>query len=141
MVIISCSLYLSYSTGDFPPKYCLPVTYITSLACNVFCLLFLQLFFVIVLLFAPPARQICNANDRYRGADASAEGVQRDLLPMIEGSTISTKHGNVKTDFVLFIASGAFHTCKPSDLLAELQVTSSTILHYTLRARSSDHFF
>ncbi|CAM9682551.1 unnamed protein product, partial [Sphacelaria rigidula] len=67
--------------------------------------------------------QICNPGDRYRGADASAEGVQRDLLPMIEGSTVSTKHGNVKTDFILFIASGAFHTCKPSDLLAELQAS------------------
>lgn len=57
----------------------------------------------------------------YRGADASSEGVQRDLLPLIEGSTISTKHGNVNTDFILFIASGAFHSSKPSDLLAELQ--------------------
>jgi len=50
----------------------------------------------------------------YRGADASSEGVQRDLLPLIEGSAISTKHGNVNTDFILFIASGAFHTSKPS---------------------------
>lgn len=57
----------------------------------------------------------------YRGADASAEGVQRDLLPLIEGCTISTKFGNVNTDFILFISSGAFHECKPSDLLAELQ--------------------
>lgn len=57
----------------------------------------------------------------YRGADASSEGVQRDLLPLIEGSTISTKYGNVNTDFILFIASGAFHSSKPSDLLAELQ--------------------
>jgi ATP-dependent HslUV protease ATP-binding subunit HslU len=57
----------------------------------------------------------------YRGADASSEGVQRDLLPLIEGSTINTKHGNVNTDFILFIASGAFHAAKPSDLLAELQ--------------------
>ena len=47
--------------------------------------------------------------------------MQRDLLPLIEGSTISTKHGNVNTDFILFIASGAFHSSKPSDLLAELQ--------------------
>jgi len=54
-------------------------------------------------------------------ADASAEGVQRDLLPLIEGSTINTKFGNVVTDHILFIASGAFHSCKPSDLLAELQ--------------------
>jgi ATP-dependent HslUV protease ATP-binding subunit HslU len=55
------------------------------------------------------------------GADASAEGVQRDLLPLIEGSTISTKYGNVKTDHILFVCSGAFHQAKPSDLLAELQ--------------------
>lgn len=57
----------------------------------------------------------------HRGADASSEGVQRDLLPLIEGSSIQTKHGNVNTDFILFIASGAFHSTKPSDLLAELQ--------------------
>jgi len=57
----------------------------------------------------------------YRGADASSEGVQRDLLPIIEGSAVSTKHGNVNTDYILFIASGAFHSSKPSDLLAELQ--------------------
>eukprot|EP01036_Dinobryon_divergens_P022744 gene22744-31031_t len=57
----------------------------------------------------------------HRGADASSEGVQRDLLPLIEGSTFSTKYGNVNTDFILFIASGAFHASKPSDLLAELQ--------------------
>jgi len=55
------------------------------------------------------------------GADASAEGVQRDLLPLIEGCSIATKHGNVKTDHMLFVCSGAFHSCKPSDLLAELQ--------------------
>ena len=60
-------------------------------------------------------------NGDYRGADASSEGVQRDLLPLIEGSTISTKHGNVNTDFILFICSGAFHSVKPADLLAELQ--------------------
>jgi ATP-dependent HslUV protease ATP-binding subunit HslU len=64
--------------------------------------------------------KICSSGD-YRGADASAEGVQRDLLPLIEGSCITTKHGNVNTDFILFIASGAFHSVKPSDLLAELQ--------------------
>ena len=55
------------------------------------------------------------------GADVSREGVQRDLLPLIEGTTVSTKHGSVKTDHVLFIASGAFHLAKPSDLLPELQ--------------------
>jgi ATP-dependent HslUV protease ATP-binding subunit HslU len=56
-----------------------------------------------------------------RGADVSREGVQRDLLPLIEGTTVSTKHGPVKTDHILFIASGAFHLAKPSDLLPELQ--------------------
>ncbi len=55
------------------------------------------------------------------GADVSREGVQRDLLPLIEGTTVSTKHGTVKTDHILFIASGAFHIAKPSDLLPELQ--------------------
>jgi len=55
------------------------------------------------------------------GADVSREGVQRDLLPLIEGTTVSTKHGPVKTDHILFIASGAFHLAKPSDLLPELQ--------------------
>jgi ATP-dependent HslUV protease ATP-binding subunit HslU len=56
-----------------------------------------------------------------KGGDVSREGVQRDLLPLIEGTTVSTKHGPVKTDHILFIASGAFHYAKPSDLLAELQ--------------------
>jgi ATP-dependent HslUV protease ATP-binding subunit HslU len=56
-----------------------------------------------------------------RGADVSREGVQRDLLPLIEGTTVSTKYGPIKTDFILFIASGAFHVAKPADLLPELQ--------------------
>jgi ATP-dependent HslUV protease ATP-binding subunit HslU len=56
-----------------------------------------------------------------RGADVSREGVQRDLLPLVEGTTVATKHGPVKTDHILFIASGAFHVSKPSDLLPELQ--------------------
>ncbi len=60
-------------------------------------------------------------NAEARGADVSREGVQRDLLPLIEGTTVSTKHGSVKTDHILFIASGAFHIAKPSDLLPELQ--------------------
>ena len=58
---------------------------------------------------------------RRSGADVSREGVQRDLLPLIEGTTVSTKHGPVKTDHILFIASGAFHLAKPADLLPELQ--------------------
>jgi ATP-dependent HslUV protease ATP-binding subunit HslU len=57
----------------------------------------------------------------YQGADVSREGVQRDLLPLIEGCTVSTKHGMVRTDHMLFIASGAFHLAKPSDLIPELQ--------------------
>jgi ATP-dependent HslUV protease ATP-binding subunit HslU len=61
------------------------------------------------------------AREGARGADVSREGVQRDLLPLIEGTTVSTKHGPVKTDHVLFVASGAFHVAKPSDLLPELQ--------------------
>jgi ATP-dependent HslUV protease ATP-binding subunit HslU len=61
------------------------------------------------------------ARDGRVGGDVSREGVQRDLLPLIEGTTVSTKHGPVKTDHILFIASGAFHMSKPSDLLPELQ--------------------
>jgi ATP-dependent HslUV protease ATP-binding subunit HslU len=57
----------------------------------------------------------------FRGGDVSREGVQRDLLPLIEGTTVSTKYGPVKTDYILFIASGAFHVAKPADLLPELQ--------------------
>ncbi|MCB4767349.1 ATP-dependent protease ATPase subunit HslU [Ancylobacter sp. Lp-2] len=60
-------------------------------------------------------------SERRGGADVSREGVQRDLLPLIEGTTVSTKHGPLKTDHILFIASGAFHVSKPSDLLPELQ--------------------
>lgn len=64
--------------------------------------------------------KICARAER-QGADVSREGVQRDLLPLIEGTTVSTKHGAIKTDHILFIASGAFHVAKPSDLLPELQ--------------------
>ncbi len=62
-----------------------------------------------------------SAREGRAGADVSREGVQRDLLPLIEGTTVTTKHGAVKTDHILFIASGAFHLSKPSDLLPELQ--------------------
>lgn len=73
-----------------------------------------------------------------RGGDVSREGVQRDLLPLIEGTTVTTKHGPVKTDFILFIASGAFHYAKPSDLLAELQ--GRLPIRVELRALTEDDF-
>ncbi len=72
------------------------------------------------IVFLDEIDKICARADA-RGADVSREGVQRDLLPLIEGTTVSTKYGPVKTDHILFIASGAFHTAKPSDLLPELQ--------------------
>jgi ATP-dependent HslUV protease ATP-binding subunit HslU len=72
------------------------------------------------IVFLDEIDKICARSER-QGADVSREGVQRDLLPLIEGTTVSTKHGAVKTDHILFIASGAFHIAKPSDLLPELQ--------------------
>ncbi|MDP4034422.1 MAG: ATP-dependent protease ATPase subunit HslU [Pseudorhodobacter sp.] len=72
------------------------------------------------IVFIDEIDKVCARADA-RGADVSREGVQRDLLPLIEGTTVSTKHGPVKTDHILFIASGAFHAAKPSDLLPELQ--------------------
>ena len=74
------------------------------------------------IVFLDEIDKICARGEGARGgADVSREGVQRDLLPLIEGTTVSTKHGPVKTDHILFIASGAFHVSKPSDLLPELQ--------------------
>jgi ATP-dependent HslUV protease ATP-binding subunit HslU len=74
------------------------------------------------IVFLDEVDKICSRSEGGRiGADVSREGVQRDLLPLLEGTTVSTKHGPVKTDHVLFIASGAFHMAKPSDLLPELQ--------------------
>ena len=73
------------------------------------------------IVFLDEIDKICVRSDGRAGADVSREGVQRDLLPLIEGTTVATKHGTVKTDHVLFIASGAFHLSKPSDLLPELQ--------------------
>ena len=72
------------------------------------------------IVFLDEIDKITARSDRM-GADVSREGVQRDLLPLIEGTTVATKHGAVKTDFILFIASGAFHLAKPADLLPELQ--------------------
>ncbi|HVH78723.1 MAG TPA: ATP-dependent protease ATPase subunit HslU [Stellaceae bacterium] len=76
------------------------------------------------IVFLDEIDKICGRSERGGGvgaADVSREGVQRDLLPLIEGTTVATKHGPVKTDHILFIASGAFHLAKPSDLLPELQ--------------------
>ena len=76
------------------------------------------------IVFLDEIDKICGRSERGGGigaADVSREGVQRDLLPLIEGTTVATKHGPVKTDHILFIASGAFHLSKPSDLLPELQ--------------------
>ena len=75
------------------------------------------------IVFIDEIDKICGRGERLGGGgpDVSREGVQRDLLPLIEGTTVATKHGAVKTDHILFIASGAFHQAKPSDLLPELQ--------------------
>ena len=73
------------------------------------------------IVFIDEIDKIVSSSDSRHGADASSEGVQRDLLPIIEGSVVSTKYGNVSTDHILFIASGAFSQNKPSDMLAELQ--------------------
>jgi len=72
------------------------------------------------IVFIDEIDKVCRRADSY-GADVSREGVQRDLLPLIEGSTVTTKYGAIKTDHILFIASGAFHLAKPSDLVPELQ--------------------
>ncbi len=72
------------------------------------------------IVFIDEIDKICKKGE-YSGADVSREGVQRDLLPLVEGSTVNTKHGMVKTDHILFIASGAFQVARPSDLIPELQ--------------------
>lgn len=82
--------------------------------------------------------KICGSDER-KGADVSREGVQRDLLPLIEGTTVSTKRGPVKTDHILFIASGAFHISKPSDLLPELQ--GRLPIRVELKPLSKDDFY
>ena len=77
-------------------------------------------------------------NDRQGGVGVSREGVQRDLLPLVEGTIVATKHGQVKTDHILFVASGAFHVSKPSDLLPELQ--GRLPIRVELRALEKDDF-
>lgn len=73
------------------------------------------------IIFIDEIDKIASASGKSGGPDVSREGVQRDLLPIVEGSTVNTKHGSVKTDHILFIAAGAFHVAKPSDLIPELQ--------------------
>lgn len=73
------------------------------------------------IVFIDEIDKVCRRADHHGGADVSREGVQRDLLPLVEGCTVSTRNGSVKTDHILFICSGAFHVAKPSDLIAELQ--------------------
>ena len=89
------------------------------------------------IVFIDEIDKVCAKSDT-RGGDVSREGVQRDLLPLIEGTTVSTKHGPVKTDHILFIASGAFHIAKPSDLLPELQ--GRLPIRVNLRALTEDDF-
>ena len=89
------------------------------------------------IVFLDEIDKVC-ARKNAGGADVSREGVQRDLLPLIEGTTVSTKHGPVKTDHILFIASGAFHVAKPSDLLPELQ--GRLPIRVELRALTEDDF-
>ncbi|WP_027245208.1 ATP-dependent protease ATPase subunit HslU [Leisingera daeponensis] len=89
------------------------------------------------IVFLDEIDKVC-ARQETRGGDVSREGVQRDLLPLIEGTTVSTKHGPVKTDHILFIASGAFHIAKPSDLLPELQ--GRLPIRVNLRALTEEDF-
>jgi ATP-dependent HslUV protease ATP-binding subunit HslU len=89
------------------------------------------------IVFLDEIDKVCARQDA-RGGDVSREGVQRDLLPLIEGTTVSTKHGPVKTDHILFIASGAFHIAKPSDLLPELQ--GRLPIRVELRALTEEDF-
>lgn len=90
------------------------------------------------IVFLDEVDKIARPNERNGGGDVSREGVQRDLLPLIEGTTVSTKHGTVRTDFILFIASGAFHVSKPSDLLPELQ--GRLPIRVELKALTRDDF-
>ncbi|HYD29522.1 MAG TPA: ATP-dependent protease ATPase subunit HslU, partial [Azospirillaceae bacterium] len=90
------------------------------------------------IVFLDEIDKITGRSEHRGGADVSREGVQRDLLPLIEGTTVATKHGSVKTDHILFIASGAFHLAKPSDLLPELQ--GRLPIRVELKALTQDDF-
>ena len=90
------------------------------------------------IVFLDEIDKICVRTDGRGGADVSREGVQRDLLPLIEGTTVPTKHGTVKTDHILFVASGAFHLSKPADLLPELQ--GRLPIRVELKALTEDDF-
>ncbi|MCB8840577.1 ATP-dependent protease ATPase subunit HslU [Aurantimonas sp. VKM B-3413] len=90
------------------------------------------------IVFLDEIDKVANKDGHGGGAGVSREGVQRDLLPLVEGTTVATKHGPVKTDHILFIASGAFHVAKPSDLLPELQ--GRLPIRVELRALTKDDF-
>lgn len=90
------------------------------------------------IVFIDEIDKICKRADSNSGGDVSREGVQRDLLPLVEGSTVSTKHGMIKTDHILFVASGAFQMAKPSDLIPELQ--GRLPIRVELKALTTDDF-
>ncbi|MCP3937220.1 MAG: HslU--HslV peptidase ATPase subunit, partial [Actinomycetia bacterium] len=90
------------------------------------------------IVFLDEVDKITGRSEHASGADVSREGVQRDLLPLIEGTIVATKHGTVKTDHILFIASGAFHLAKPADLLPELQ--GRLPIRVELKALTRDDF-
>jgi ATP-dependent HslUV protease ATP-binding subunit HslU len=90
------------------------------------------------IVFLDEVDKIAGRSETHKGGDVSREGVQRDLLPLIEGTTVSTKYGLIKTDHILFIASGAFHYAKPSDLLPELQ--GRLPIRVELRALTEEDF-
>ena len=90
------------------------------------------------IVFIDEIDKICKRADSNSGGDVSREGVQRDLLPLVEGSTVSTKHGMIKTDHILFVASGAFQMAKPSDLIPELQ--GRLPIRVELQALTADDF-
>ncbi len=91
------------------------------------------------IIFIDEIDKIANSNGKGGGPDVSREGVQRDLLPIVEGSTVNTKHGSIKTDHILFVAAGAFHVSKPSDLIPELQ--GRFPIRVELQSLSEDDFY